>query len=611
MKKVLFLVLAVICLWACEKTPEEIAVTSVSLSQSTAEMIEGETIQLIATVIPSNATDQRLIWASSKTSVATVTDNGLVTAIAEGSSTITVSAGGKSRSCLVTVSKRIIAVTSLSLNKDQLSLPVDSSEKLIATVEPDDATEKTIYWVSSDNTIAEVNQEGLVTGHKSGETTIKAMLANFQAICVVSVYIPVSGISLKPSSLTIPKGSSYTLTAVVAPDDAANKKLSWSSDNTSVATVDNDGRVTAINNGEAIITVKTEDGGYTATCAVTVVIPVTGISINPTSLSMYPGDTGQIVATVAPSDASNKDVTWSSNKPTVVSVNQDGVVSALNGGNAIITARTVDGGYEAKCNITVVVNVQGVSLNTTSLSMMQYDTEQLTAYVIPNDATNKRVIWTSDNTSVATVSSSGLVSAINGGSTIIRVKTEESGYEAVCHVTVTPDAHEAVDLGLSVKWSVCNYGASSPSGTGGFYFWGDPNNSGVFMYYTAPGVDSISGTQYDIVKKNWGGKWRIPTRAEMRELVSKCSLSKSSNNGVSGIKITGPNGNSIFLPYTGYRMPADGPVGSSTVYDTSSGYYMTGDAGSSGMFYICKFKSGADFMSYNASYVKVAIRPVR
>ena len=153
---------------SCEKKEQEVPVSSVSMSQATAEMVVGETISLSATVLPSTATDKTVNWASSNQSVATVA-GGKVTAVSEGQSTITASAGGKSATCKVAVSKGIIVVSSISLNKTDLALVEGDSETLVATVNPDDATDKTVTWSTSDKTIATV-ENGKVTAVKEGES---------------------------------------------------------------------------------------------------------------------------------------------------------------------------------------------------------------------------------------------------------------------------------------------------------------------------------------------------------------------------------------------------------------------------------------------------------
>jgi uncharacterized protein YjdB len=175
---------------------------------------------------------------------------------------------------------------------------------------------------------------------------------------------PVSGVSLDQTSYSLAVGETGQLTATVAPANASNKNVTWTSDNEAVATVDATGKVTAVSAGTANITVTTADGGFTATCAVTVQggassKPVSGVSLDKTSDSLTVGETGQLTATVQPADASNKDVTWSSDNEAVATVDATGKVTAVSVGTANITVTTADGGFTDTCVITVpqVVNL--------------------------------------------------------------------------------------------------------------------------------------------------------------------------------------------------------------------------------------------------------------
>jgi len=266
----LLLFATIIVMTSCEKSPEEIVVSSVSLSQPTAEMIIGETLQLQVSISPSNATDKSVLWGSSKQSVATVSYTGLVSAISEGASTITVTAGGKSATCQITVSKGTIAVSSIELNKSELSLIEGESETLVVTVKPDDATDKTVKWESSDKDIATVDGNGKVSAVKEGEATIIARADDKSASCKVVVakkIIAVESIELSKTTLELVEGESEVLTAKVLPDNATDKTVTWSTSDSSIATVE-EGKVIAIKEGEATITAK--GGDKTANCKVVV-----------------------------------------------------------------------------------------------------------------------------------------------------------------------------------------------------------------------------------------------------------------------------------------------------------------------------------------------------
>ena len=442
----------------CTKVPEipaqeeRIEISSISLSQTTAEMLVGETVTLVATVLPPNATDRdKLIWSSSKQSVATITEKGVVQAISPGVSTIMVSAGGKSANCIVTVSVKVVPVNSVSVNPSKLELVEGSTAFLTVSVLPDDATNKTVSWTTDNAEVVQVADDGTLTAVSQGKATVKVVSEDGgkTASCEVSVIaktVPVSSVEVSSETLELVTGGKASLTAEVLPEDASDKTVSWSSSDENVATVSEDGTVTALSAGEAVITVTTSDGGKTSSCKVTVSekrISVEGVSVEPESLSLTVGEKAQVTASVTPEDASDKTVTWSSNDKNIAAVSEDGTVTALSVGKAIVTATTKDGEKTASCSVTIVaktISVTGIDVTPGSLTLEIGKTSYLSAVVSPDDATNKRVTWTSSNKSVATVSSSGLVTAVSAGKTTIKATTQDGGYQASCSVTVPSSA---------------------------------------------------------------------------------------------------------------------------------------------------------------------------
>ncbi|MBR7154970.1 MAG: Ig domain-containing protein, partial [Paludibacteraceae bacterium] len=255
-----------------------------------------------------------------------------------------------------------VAVTGVTLNKTSASVEAGQTLQLTATVAPTNADNKNVSWTSNNPTVANVDQNGLVTAYSAGNATITVTTEDGSktATCTVTVTEPaapvaVTGVSLNKSTTSIYVGASETLTATVAPADATNKAVTWSSNNTSVASVNN-GVVTGVAIGQATITAKTVDGNFTATCAVTVetapIINVTGVTLNKTSLELQVGKNETLTATVAPSNAANKNVTWSSSNSGVASVS-NGLVTAIAAGTATITVTTEDGNKTATCSVTV------------------------------------------------------------------------------------------------------------------------------------------------------------------------------------------------------------------------------------------------------------------
>ena len=266
----IFLLITLPILFACtQKEPEvqEVRVESVSINQSSAEIEIGKTLQLNATVSPSTASRKDITWSSSKSSVASVSSSGLVTAVSEGTTTITASADGKKGECTVSVVKKAIAVSEVKLDKTELILFEGEEETLTASVLPEDATDKTITWTSSDKSIASI-ESGKVKAVGKGTAKITASAGGKSASCNIEVLRPVSGISLNKTTLELPLEKTETLTATVIPSDATLRgEITWSSSNTQVATVDG-GKVTAVGMGTATITASLE--GFKAECNVTV-----------------------------------------------------------------------------------------------------------------------------------------------------------------------------------------------------------------------------------------------------------------------------------------------------------------------------------------------------
>ena len=541
-------ILSIIFWCSCSEKEQEIPVASITLSQPAAEMIVGESITLKATISPSNATEREIMWASSKQSVATINQSGTVVAIAEGTSTITATAGGKLGSCVVTVSKGVVEVSSINFDKTGVSLKVGETVTLTATVKPDDATDKTVTWSTSDASVATVS-DGVVTAIKLGSATIRAKAGDKEATCAITVEAtPVSSITLDRTSASLKVGEKVTITATVKPDDATDKSVTWSSSNTSVATVSSSGIVTAIKAGSATITVNTNDGGKTATCSLTVNPAQEAVDLGlPSGLkwascnigAIKPEEYGDYYAwgetetkendcletykwgsgsnlvsfikyntnsqygtvdnktILDPDDdvayvklggkwrmPSYTEWTELSTKCSWTQTTQNGVygkkVTGPNGNSIFLPAA----GWQYGTNLTSVgsngfylsssldtdnpylawfvtfstnvnrnffirgyglsvrpvygdvVSVQSVSLNTTSLSLTEGEIQTLTATVSPSNATNNYVLWSSSNTSVATVSSSGIVTAKKAGSATITVKTNDGGKTATCSVTV-------------------------------------------------------------------------------------------------------------------------------------------------------------------------------
>ncbi len=237
-----------------EGNGNEDKVTEVKLDRTKLQLIKGASDRLTATILPEKMGDTEVIWNSSDKEVATVAADGTVTAVAEGAATVTAEAGGRMAACTVIVTEREVmeVVVEPAVIEE---IQVGSSRQLSATVLPDDVEDKTVTWSSSDNTVVTVDSDGMITAVAKGEATIIARAGDKGGTCAVTVVgKAVESVTVSPESVEMKSGEVQQLTAVVLPEDAENKAVTWSSSDTSVASVAQDGTVTAKSAGTAVIT---------------------------------------------------------------------------------------------------------------------------------------------------------------------------------------------------------------------------------------------------------------------------------------------------------------------------------------------------------------------
>ena len=431
----------------CKVTVENIPVSSVELDKTSLTLTEGDTYTLKATVKPDDAYEKTPTWSSSNTEVATVSDKGVVTAAKAGTATITAKCGGKSDICEVTVQSKYIIVTGISLDKESLTLDVNKTAQLTATVQPSNANNKSVKWTSSNTSVVSVSAQGnvaTVTAKSAGEAfvTVESVEGGYTKQCKVTVTTPVSSITLSQSSATLAYKQTLTLSATVSPTNASDPTIEWTSSNTAIATV-SDGVVTAgSTSGSVTITAKSKSNpNVAATCKVTVkseIILVNKITISPSRLDLALNETAKVTATVSPSNADNKTIIWTVPQGSVASVDQDGNVTAVREGSSSIIAKSADGNAQAWITVKVTkVAVTGLDLKPAELTLKVGETYDLQATIEPSNASNQRINWTTNKSSVATVSASGRITAKSAGTATITAKSADvTTIQKTCTVTV-------------------------------------------------------------------------------------------------------------------------------------------------------------------------------
>ena len=343
---------------------EYAAADSIKLDIDNIEMKRDATVQLNATILPGTGTATVVGWYSRNTNVATVNNNGLVTACGVGETDIVAWIDNVATSCHVTVTP--ILVENITLSETHLSMAINDTYALTVTaVTPNNAEVKELEWdIPENNVIATrlLNNSRLnISAENEGTVTITVRATDGSgrmATCevFVSSTTPVKTLAITPETLDLHVGYSQQLTATITPEDAYTKTLRWITSNSNVAYVNSNGLVTAYGVGTATITAMTTDGSnLSATCTVTVTtVPVESVTLNRTELEMNEGSAYTLGATVLPGDAYDRSLTWTSSNPRVATVNSNGRVTAVGVGSTIVTATSNDGtNISAACHVTV------------------------------------------------------------------------------------------------------------------------------------------------------------------------------------------------------------------------------------------------------------------
>ncbi len=405
-----------------------------------------QTQKLTAVTEPADLPDRALIWTSSDTSVATVSD-GVVTAVGNGEALISVRGkqGDGIAHCVVTVT----AVSSITFNSPEIIMGVGSTRMLQYTVEPAEIDIQTLVWTTSDPSVVSVYGTGVVRSLKAGTCTVTVATADgsVSQSCTIRVTenIPITGLSFSVTEFVFrsPKDV-LVLTPVFTPEDTSQRDLGWISSSPDVATVDPEtGEVTPLSNGETTIIAQSLYGDFSASCKVIVdmEIPVEGLSLETTSYT-FKGlkQTYWIRPVFTPTNASNQTILWTSSDSSIAKVSDQGLVTALKKGTVTIKAVTEDGGYTAEFTVTVDpdtnIPVSQILLKSSAVTLKPGQTHQISATIQPENATNKTLTYTSQNTAVARVSASGLITAVGNGSTTISVSSKDGKVVANCLVTV-------------------------------------------------------------------------------------------------------------------------------------------------------------------------------
>jgi len=451
---------------------------------------EDDTRRASIEIRPYNATDKDVIWTTDNPAIATVDQNGLITAVSAGETNVIVTSkdGKVSAKAKVTIDPAkptVIPVSSIDfVNGTFYQLNDDNTNvQLTVDVKPNNASNKTVLWTSGNENVATVDSNGNVLAVSSGETIITATSVDGKVSSSARVVVvkeskqpetvPVSSITFKETNNYVldTKGNNNTkLEVVINPSNATDQTVRWSSSNSEVAIVDDTGRVTALSAGSSKITVSTPDGQISSSATVTVkepeptIVPITDIQFTEGTeylLNTEEQPTKQLRVRINPSDATDKTLIWSSSDENVVVV-EDGFIEAIAPGEATINVRNVDGTVSANAHVRVESPVNQIKVQDIRFSARIYKMNKvannflaLDAQVLPSNATVKTLTWESTDPSVAAVDENGIVTALSGGSTRIIVTSADGEVTETVHIEVE---EEEVETPVSdIKFSQKSY----------------------------------------------------------------------------------------------------------------------------------------------------------
>lgn len=414
------------------------AVSGVSLDIDSKEMYVGENYRLTYLVTPSDASTPQVIWISTNTAVVAVDGTGMLTAKGVGQAEIIIKTvdGAYMDLCTIVVKQK---PTNVKLSVNNLTMNAGEYFYLDPVLTPANSTKEGLIWECVDTSIATVSPTGRVTAKAPGQTIIMVKTENgATAYCKLTVLQAVIGLEITPGKATMDIGEKLQLHTEFTPATASNTDVYWTSSDEEIATVDKDGEVTAKQGGLVVIQCQSDDGGYNAVCIITVIEEVTEIKITPEQYKLGLGKTFQLKAEITNSTASDKDIEWRSSDESIVTVDKNGKIKGIALGYATITAMALDGSdVEATCEIRVVTEVTGMTMNYTSITLIQGNTFQLEAAIRPADATYKTAAWKLDNSEIAMVDDDGIVTAISPGTAWITAEARDSsGKYCKCYVTV-------------------------------------------------------------------------------------------------------------------------------------------------------------------------------
>ncbi len=424
--------------------------------------------QLINANVTPSTYNQEITWKSMNEEVATV-DAGIIKGMSLGETEVVVSTiNNIEKRIKVVVTDEIIPVTKIKIIDSNVSLMVGDTTNLNVTVSPSNSTNQSIIWNSSDTSIATISETGTIKGIKEGKvkifaTTLDGLYQDSIEVTIKKVekYVEVNDLIIKQNDVTLNVGSSITVKTSIVPSDATNKKINWTTSDSKIVTVKN-GLIYGVSEGSAVVTATTLDNNITKTIKVTVVsVPLERLEIKEKSIELGISEEKTIKVQYLPSNTTNKTLTWISNDPSIVSVNDKGVIKGITEGIGSVTV-IGSNGYNEK--IVCIVTYKQVAIKEANVKF-QLDKNQVEikkggSYTFaPVSNSNSNITYTSSNPKIATVDSNGKVKGILEGVTKITATQDNDKYVSYVLVKSASSIKAKYLTGSTLKYWIDNSGS--------------------------------------------------------------------------------------------------------------------------------------------------------
>ncbi len=417
------------------------AARAISLAPATVTVRSGDSYRFIPTIDADPGASPQLQWSTDNPLVATVGSDGTVSGITSGNTNIRVTVVGDAR-LTATAAVVVGSARSVKLSPTTVSLPALENATIGATVDVDATQSKELTWTSDNASVATVSSAGVVTGVAVGSTFVRAVsVVDARARDSVAVRVLAARtVSVSPASVTFANGETRQLTATVSFEAGASTDVTWRSSNPAIAMVAQNGLITAVAQGSTTITaVAVADTTKRASAAVTVVPGVRDIDVQPAALSVFPGESRSLTANLTADNGALMSVTWRSSNAAVATVAANGSVTGVSAGTAIVTAISDADTTKRATSLVTVRTSPVVSITPSSLKLVLNEQSTLTASVTAPLGASTAVTWQSSNASVASISSSGNVTAIGfGTATVTATSVADPNARATASVVVAP-----------------------------------------------------------------------------------------------------------------------------------------------------------------------------